>query len=432
MTGVLLPATTGRSEIVFGKHIPLAQLLERYSLHAMANWSPPRRTLLFVAGTRPEALKLAPVIRAVRRSRLLAAEICATAQHRDLLDTAFADLGIVADDDLDLMRHAQSPVEVATAVIAALTPMLIARPPAALIVQGDTASAYGAAVAGGYARVPVVHVEAGLRSGGDDPFPEEMHRRGIAQIATLHFAPTAAARAALRREGIADANIHVTGNTVIDALVNAADRIATDARLARTLQRQFADIDGGRPLVLATVHRRENHGPRLAGILDALAELAAGGAAVVVPVHPHPAIAQPLAARLGAVAHVHLLPPLDHPAFVYLLQRARLVLTDSGGVQEEAPAFGVPVLVLRDVTERPEGIAAGVARLVGHDRRQIVAAVRQLLDDEAAHTRMARAVLPYGDGRAGQRIAAVLEAQFAMPALRDAADLRSGPSAAAV
>lgn len=379
----------------------------------MAYGSSPARTIMFVAGTRPEALKLAPIIHALKAGGRLHARLCATAQHRELLDGALADCGLSADADLGLMRDGQTPGAVTAAVVAALGPLLAANPPAALVVQGDTATALGGALAGAYARVPVAHVEAGLRSGSDEPFPEEMHRRLIGRLADIHFAPTAAARAALLREGVARAAVSLTGNTAIDAVHATARRLDAEPGLAEALARRFAGIDRARPLVLATVHRRENHGPRLDSILDGLATLALLGAEVVLPVHPAPRVAHPAARALGGRANIHLLPPLDHAAFVWLLRRARLVLTDSGGVQEEAPAFGVPVLVLRTVTERPEGVAAGVARLIGTRAGDIVAAAGPLLHDDALHGAMARAVLPYGDGRAGPRIARILEQCFA-------------------
>ena len=380
----------------------------------MANWSPPRRTLLFVAGTRPEVIKLAPLILALEGHPQFSCVVCASAQHRDLLDAAFAGFGIVPDIDLDIMRAHQTPLGVVAGVLAALEPVLARHRPVALIVQGDTATAFAAAQAGVYARVPVVHVEAGLRSGDDnEPFPEEFHRRAIAQFAALHFAPTPAARTALLAEGIAADRIHVSGNTGIDALHATAAALARAPAVTALLDREFAMLDPARRLLLLTIHRRENHGARLASVIAAVRMLAQSETLdIVVPVHPHPAVSAAVQRGLGGVAGVHLVPPLDYPAFIHLLQRAALVLTDSGGVQEEAPAFGVPVLVLRETTERPEGIAAGVARLVGTDTSAIVAAVRSLLDDRAAHLAMARASLPYGDGHAAERIVAVLTREY--------------------
>lgn len=352
--------------------------------------------ILFVLGTRPEAIKLAPVIAALPRD---AVTICLTGQHRDLARAALDHFALVADVDLGLMRRGWSPERFVFAAVPALAKVVARCAPATVVVQGDTTSALAGALAGHYARRPVAHVEAGLRTGAGDPFPEEMQRRLITQLVTLHFAPTATAATALRREGVADGAIHVTGNPVIDALH------ATAAGL------DAAPPPPTRPLLLVTAHRRENHGPPMRRIADALATLARrDDVDIVVPLHPHPRSGSVLARRLRGLPGVTLSPPLDYPAFVALLRRARLVLTDSGGVQEEAPAFGCPVLVLRDSTERGEGVAAGAARLVGTDPAAIVAAVRELIDDDRAHARMATAVLPYGDGRAALRIAALLQA----------------------
>ncbi|NJC08189.1 UDP-N-acetylglucosamine 2-epimerase (non-hydrolysing) [Polymorphobacter fuscus] len=363
-----------------------------------------------MAGTRPEAVKLAPVILALH-ARGLATRLVATGQHRQLFIEALAGFDLAPDLDLDIMRPRQSPADVVGALVPLLSAECARARPAAVIVQGDTASAFAGAVAAAYAGCPIAHVEAGLRSGQRDPFPEEMHRRAIAQLADLHFAPTPAAAQALAREGIAAAAIHVTGNTGIDALHETRRRLAGDADARDRLAMRFAAIDRRRPLVVATVHRRENHGRPLAAILDAITALAEI-AEVVLPVHPSPDVAGPVQARLAGVTGVHLLPPLDYPAFVWLLGQATLALTDSGGVQEEAPALGVPVLVLRQATERPEGVASGNARLVGTDTAAIVTAVRALLADAGALGRMAEPALPYGAGDAAVRIAGLLAARF--------------------
>ncbi len=371
-----------------------------------------------VAGTRPEAVKLAPIILALRERGCIA-HILASGQHRELFHEALASFGLVADEDLGIMLPVQSPADVVGALVPALTRRFDILLPDAIIVQGDTATAFAGAQAGFYARIPVMHVEAGLRSGQSEPFPEEMHRKAIAQMSSLHFAPTASARSALIAEAIDPAAIHVTGNTGIDALHLVETRLLVDHGLAARIAHRFAAVDLRRPLVLATVHRRENHGARLDGILAALAILARH-AEIVLPVHPHPAISGPAQAVLAGRAGVHLLPPLDHPAFVWLLQRAALVLTDSGGVQEEAPALGVPALVLRDVTERREGIATGNARLVGTDPAAIVAAVEELLADSRAIGRMGEASLPYGAGDAAIRIVDVLAGRATIPRARPA------------
>ena len=362
--------------------------------------------MLCVLGTRPEAIKLAPVILALA-ARGIAAIVCSTGQHRDLARTALADFGLVPDIDLDLMQPDQTPEAFLAAALPLLGGVIGRLTPAMVIVQGDTATTLAGALAAAYVRVPLGHVEAGLRSGVSEPFPEDMHRRVIAQLATHHFAPTPIAQAALVREGIAWGAIDVTGNTVIDALRLAEARLADDPALR-------ARVDAGlptlrdRPLMLVTAHRRENHA-RMADIGAAVAALArAHDVDVIVPVHPNPVASATLCAMLCGVPNVVLVPPLDYFAFVTLLQRARLVLTDSGGVQEEAPAFGCPVLVLRDTTERPEGIAVGVTRLVGTDPVKIIAVAGELIENEAVHSAMAAAALPYGDGHAAGRIAAIV------------------------
>ena len=368
---------------------------------------------LFVVGTRPEAVKLAPIILALA-SHGQRATLVSTGQHRDLLDGALAAFGLVPDHDLAVMRAGQDPADVIGQLVPALTLLFGSLAPRAVIVQGDTATTLAGALAARYARLPLVHVEAGLRSDHDEPFPEEMHRKLVAQLAALHFAPTAAAAAALAAEGVAPAAVHVTGNSGIDALRWMQDRLGADAALTAALGARFAAIDRRRPLILATVHRRENHGLRLTQVLAALAELA-DAAEIVLPVHPHPAVAGPVAALLAGVRGVHLLPPLDYPAFVWLLRRATLALTDSGGVQEEAPALGVPVLIMRDVTERREGIDSGNARLVGTSRTAIVDAVRSLLADSTAIGRMSEPAWPYGAGDTARRIVAIMDATFAQP-----------------
>ena len=376
----------------------------------MAFGAPPVEKYLFVAGTRPEAVKLAPVILALQaqqRQTLLVA----TGQHRELFDAALAGFGLTADRNLDVMTDGQTPADVVGTLVPLLAGEFARVEPTVVVVQGDTASAFAGAIAGHYAGRPVAHVEAGLRSGQRDPFPEEMHRRAIAQLADVHFAPTTAAQQALAGEGIASAAIHLTGNTGIDALHLTRARTARDAGAACRLAARFDAIDSKRPLIVATMHRRESHGPGLDAIIAAVRDLSAF-AEIAIPVHPNPNVAGPVHAALADVAGIHLLPSLDYPTFVWLLGRATLALTDSGGIQEEAPALGVPVLVMREVTERSEGIATGNARLVGTDRAAIVAAAAELLGDAAVWRRMAEPALPYGDGDAGRRIASVLIERF--------------------
>jgi len=363
--------------------------------------------ILCVLGTRPEAIKLAPVMLALA-SRGIAVTICSTGQQRDLTRAALADFGLVPDLDLDLMQPGQTPEAFVADALPQLGAVVARLAPAMVIVQGDTASTLAGALAAAYARRPLAHVEAGLRSGAAEPFPEDMHRRVIAQLATHHFAPTAAAQTALVREGIAWGAIYLTGNPVIDALRLTEARLAADGDLRARVAAGLPALREGRPLLLVTAHRRENH-VRMVGIAAAVATLAARyDVDIIVPVHPNPAAGAAMRGRLGNVPNVALVAPLDYLAFVTLLRRARLVLTDSGGVQEEAPAFGCPVLVLRDLTERPEGVAAGAARLVGTEAEAIVAAAGEMIENEAVHAAMATAVLPYGDGHAADRIAAIV------------------------
>lgn len=367
-----------------------------------------RAAILCVVGTRPEAVKLAPAILALRAQPGLTAIVCATGQHRDLLQEALAGFGIAPDIDLDLMQHGQSPADVVAASLPALMRVIAAAGPAAVLVQGDTATAFAAAQAAYYSGVPLGHVEAGLRSFAAEPFPEEGHRRAIAQLADMHFAPTMSARIALLAEGIDPAAVHVTGNSGIDAL-----RLV-EAAAMRHERPALPRLDPARSLVVVTIHRRENHGAPLRRVAAALRLLVENhGIEVVLPVHPHPAVSEPLHRLLGGLPAMHLVPPLEHGAFLTLLRGAALVLTDSGGVQEEAPALGVPALVLRDVTERGEGLVSGNAVMVGTDTATIIAAVRAVLDDAGQRARMSTPALPYGDGAAAPRIVAVLAARFA-------------------
>lgn len=367
------------------------------SMFALSPARAPR--IMFVAGTRPEAVKIAPLLLDLR-GRGLAPVLVATGQHRAMFGEALAEFGLQADHDLGAM--AATPDAVVGPLLPMLADVMRQQAPDIVVVQGDTSSTLAGAMAARYAGVRLAHVEAGLRTGTDDPHPEEMHRKMVAQMAQLHFAPTAAAAAALAAEGVRT-GVHVTGNSGIDALLLMQARLAGDARLAAAALAPVAHVPTGRPWILATVHRRENQGTRLMGVLAALAELA-GEAEVIVPVHPSPAVSGPVRAVLDGRAHVHLLPPLAYAPFVALMGRAALVLTDSGGVQEEAPALGLPCLVLRGATERPEGLASGNARLIGCETAAIVAAVRTVLGNPAERARMGRPALLYGAGGAAAKI----------------------------
>jgi UDP-N-acetylglucosamine 2-epimerase (non-hydrolysing) len=359
------------------------------------------RRVLVVVGTRPEAVKLAPVVHALRRSSSLRCRVLATAQHRELLDRTLAFFGIVADVDLDLMRPGQGLADLTARALAALDPVLAAEAPDLVLAQGDTTTVLATALAAFYRRLPFAHVEAGLRTGDlAQPFPEEANRVLVARLARLHFAPTERAAANLHREGIDAAAVHVVGNTAVDAVLWTAARV--DARA-------FAPADGRR-LVLVTAHRRESLGEPLVELCRAIAALAdRGDVEVLFPVHPNPRVRATVHGVLAARRHVRLCDPLGYPEMVAAMQASTLILTDSGGVQEEAPSLGRPVLVLRNVTERPEGVAAGAARLVGTSRDAIVAAAGALLDDAAAYAAMARVRNPYGDGASADAIAAILE-----------------------
>ena len=358
----------------------------------------PALQVLAVYGTRPEAIKMAPVVAALaRRPETFAVRVCATGQHREMLDQVQDLLGLRPDLDLRLMRHDQTLNGLSAAAVAAMDEVLAAESPDWLLVQGDTTTAMAASLAAFHRRVRVGHVEAGLRTGDlGRPFPEEANRRLIDLLATDLFAPTGRARQALLAEGRDPERVHVVGNTVIDAL--------------RTISAGIAGPPPARPEVLITVHRRESFGAPLREIFSGLRELARAFPAIdwIYPVHRNPNVRGPAHAILGGLPNLHLHDPFDYRELVGRLMRCRFVLTDSGGLQEEAPTFGKPVLVLRETTERPEGIEAGVARLVGTHREAIVAEASRLLTSEAAHQAMARAVNPYGDGCAGERIAAIL------------------------
>jgi UDP-N-acetylglucosamine 2-epimerase len=359
--------------------------------------------ILVVAGTRPEAIKLAPVILALRaRASEFEARVCATAQHREMLDSALALFGIAADFDLDLMRPDQGLAELTAGLCRGLDGVLEAVRPDWVVVQGDTTSTLTASLTAFYRRIPVAHVEAGLRTGDRDaPFPEEVNRRVADLLADLYLAPTARAAAQLRAEGVDPARIEVTGNTAIDALRHVLARPYDPER------GPLARLPRGARWILVTAHRRESFGAPLAAVCGALREIAAAhspGAHVVWPVHPNPRVADAVRAALGDAPGVTLLPPLGYADFAQLLARSALVLSDSGGLQEEAPSLGRPVLVLRDSTERPEALEAGCARLVGTDPPTIAKEVERLLCDPRAYASMARPTEVFGDGRAAQRV----------------------------
>ncbi|MBM3269305.1 MAG: UDP-N-acetylglucosamine 2-epimerase (non-hydrolyzing) [Candidatus Sericytochromatia bacterium] len=352
--------------------------------------------VLSVFGTRPEAVKMAPLVKALSARDDLVAMVAVTAQHRQMLDQVLDLFRIKPDYDLDLMRPGQHLEDLTGRVLSHLVPVLEDCSPDLVLVQGDTTTAFAAALGAFYRKVPVGHVEAGLRTYDIyNPFPEEMNRRLITQLATLHFAPTPTAAAACRQGGVAQECIYLTGNTVIDALLDVAARSTADR----------GGGDRGRT-ILVTAHRRENWGEPMEQIFLAVRDLvdARADLRAVIPVHLNPVVQQLAQRLLGDHPRVDLIKPLDYEPFVRAMQEAQLILTDSGGVQEEAPSLGKPVLVLRTTTERPEAVEAGTVRLVGVRREDILAEALRLLDDPAAYERMANAVNPYGDGRASERI----------------------------
>ncbi len=362
-----------------------------------------------VFGTRPEAIKLFPVIHALRARDHVDVRVIVTAQHRGLLDQVLDIAGIKPDIDLDVMTPNQTLDGLTAKLIVDLGKAFDAEKPDRIVVHGDTLTTMVASLAAYYRQIPVAHVEAGLRSGDIyHPWPEEVNRRVVACVADMNFAPTGAAADALTRENRDAASIHITGNTVIDALLATRERIAGMPALAAGLD-ELASRFAGKRIIAVTSHRRENFGGGMEAIARSIADIAARpDVAVIFPVHPNPNVRPIMEAVLGKLSNVAMIEPLDYPHFVRLLDICHLVLTDSGGVQEEAPSLGKPVLVMRETTERPEGVAAGTAKLVGTDRTRIVGEVLALLDDDEAYRAMARAHNPFGDGRAAQRIAAVI------------------------
>ena len=373
---------------------------------AATGGAPARRRILVAIGTRPEAIKMAPLVLALRAEPWAEVRILATAQHRQMLDQVLEAFGLEPDVDLDIMRPNQALPELTARLLLQLDEVLASEAPDAILAQGDTTTVLAVALAAFYRRIPLGHVEAGLRTGDlANPFPEEMNRVVAGRLARWHFAPTAQARDNLLAEGFDPATVHVTGNTVIDALLQVAGR---EPPLP-------VAVPAGKRLVLVTAHRRENFGAPFREVCLAIRDLADAhpDIHVLYPVHPNPNVEAPARELLSGHPSITLCAPLDYLPFVAAMQRATLVLTDSGGVQEEAPALGKPVLVMRRETERPEAVTEGVVQLVGPDREAIVAAASRLLSDPAAYAAMARGTSPYGDGHAAGRIAAILRASLA-------------------
>jgi len=362
---------------------------------------------MVVFGTRPEAIKMAPVVAALKAIDGIETVVVITAQHRHMLDQVLSFFCISADEDLDLMKPDQTLAGLTSDILQGMDAVIARHSPDMVLVHGDTTTTFAASLAAFYRRVAIGHVEAGLRTGNlYSPWPEEANRKLVGALGALHFAPTVRARGNLLAEGVPEANIHVTGNTVIDALLNASRRMSDSPQLEASLAARFPFLVPDKHLVLVTGHRRENFGDGFENICRALHTIATrGDTQVVYPVHLNPNVREPVNRILGGHSSVHLIEPQDYLPFVYLLSRARIILTDSGGVQEEAPSLGKPVLVMRNTTERPEALDAGTALLVGTDTDCIIQKACHLLDHADDYQRMAHAHNPYGDGTAAKRIA---------------------------
>lgn len=368
------------------------------------------KKILLVFGTRPEAIKMLPVAKALAREPDVQTLICVTGQHREMLDQVLNLFETEPDYDLDIMKRAIGLEQITTAVLDGVAKVIDEAGPDRILVHGDTTTAMAASLAAFYRKVPVGHVEAGLRSGDiRQPWPEEANRRIVSVVTDLHFAPTAGARNNLLAEGTSARSIYITGNTVIDALRLTVDRLRNDQELDTEICSRFGFLNPEKPILLVTGHRRENFGAPFRSLCEAIRDLAnSGKVQVVYPVHLNPHVKAPVNELLGDTCGVHLIDPLDYLSFVHLMQRSHVILTDSGGIQEEGPFLGKPVFVMRNVTERPEALAAGTVRLVGTDRDRIVSEVSGVLGYPGAYEEMSRAHNPYGDGYAASRIADVL------------------------
>ena len=372
-----------------------------------------RRKVLALFGTRPEAIKMAPVVRELQERADIALEVCVTAQHRTMLDSVLELFAINPDYDLNVMRPGQDLYSLSTALLNGIKDILAQARPDLVLVHGDTTTCFIGALASFYQQVKVAHVEAGLRTGNlSSPWPEEANRKLTATLATLHFAPTFQARANLLAEGIAEDTVHVTGNTVIDALLQAKKRLDHDPGLTADFSDTFAELDHEKKIILVTGHRRESFGRGFAQICAAIREIVERhqDGQVVYPVHLNPNVLGPVTSELANRERIILMEPLDYLPFVSLMARAEVILTDSGGIQEEAPSLGKPVLVMRDNSERPEAIEAGTVRLVGTEVGKITTEVAELLTNRQSYEAMSRASNPSGDGLAAGRIADVIEA----------------------
>ncbi|MDA9003881.1 UDP-N-acetylglucosamine 2-epimerase (non-hydrolyzing) [bacterium] len=370
------------------------------------------KKVLTVFGTRPEAIKMAPLVHALNESDQFEGRVCVTAQHREMLDQVLTLFKIKPDYDLDIMKPGQTLNEVTTSVLINIKPVLQDFKPDIVLVHGDTATTLATSLAAYYEQVPVGHVEAGLRTGNIySPWPEEINRKVTGCIAQYHFSPTEVSQDNLLKENVDPASITVTGNTVVDALLSVASKINEDKSLNESLQARFPFLDDAKRLILVTGHRRESFGDGFERICEALSQIAKDypDTQIVYPVHLNPNVQEPVNRLLAGIDNIHLIEPQDYLPFVYLMTRSYLILTDSGGIQEEAPSLGKPVLVMRDTTERPEAVTAGTVKLVGTDADKIIKEVVSLLNDPQAYKTMSRAHNPYGDGQACSRILKALK-----------------------
>jgi len=362
---------------------------------------------LCVFGTRPEAIKMAPLALALQADPRFDAKVCVTGQHRQMLDQVLELFELKPDFDLNIMKPGQDLTDVTSSILLGMREVLASTKPDVVLVHGDTATTFAVSIAAYYQQIPVAHVEAGLRTGNIySPWPEEGNRKLTGALATLHFAPTETSSANLLREGVNPSSVIVTGNTVIDALLQVVAKLDTDQELQAQFASRFPFLQAGRKLVLVTGHRRESFGGGFERICQALVDTAKRfpEVEIVYPVHLNPNVREPVNRLLVGIDNVHLIEPLDYLPFVYLMNQAYVILTDSGGIQEEAPSLGKPVLVMRDTTERPEAVAAGTVKLVGTDVAAITSALATLITDDAAYRQMSFAHNPYGDGKACQRI----------------------------
>lgn len=362
--------------------------------------------VLVVFGTRPEAIKMAPLVKALQQDCRFEARVCVTGQHREMLDQVLDLFEISPEYDLNIMKAGQDLYDVTSRILLGLRDVLAEFKPERVFVHGDTTTTLATTLASYYQQIPVAHVEAGLRTGNIySPWPEEANRKLTGAIAEYHFAPTEGSRANLLNEAVSAERITVTGNTVIDALLDVVAKIDSDQDLKKELQAKFPFLDTDKKLILVTGHRRESFGSGFENICHAIREIAGrDDVQVVYPVHLNPNVQEPVNRHLSGLNNVHLIDPQDYLPFVYLMSQAHILLTDSGGIQEEAPSLGIPVLVMRETTERPEAVAAGTVKLVGTDIQKIVTSVTELLDSETAYEAMSYAHNPYGEGKASQRI----------------------------